>query len=209
MNLRVTLGFIVVAIVLGGLVFGLDKFNIGPSAGADATATSAASANLQIFQFDDTKVAAVELHQGDKSVRVEKKEDAWTVAATGEPANRTSFSSLLARMGQLKATRKVDNPGSDLSQYGLDPAKDSISAELSDGSRYELQTGAKTPVATGTYARVGSGADVYVIADQFITDLERLVGDPKEPPTPTPRPAAPAPAATPEVTPDTNATPAA
>src|SRR2546423_3251376 len=131
MNLRVTLGFLVVAILLGGLVFGLDKFNIGSSTSANATATSVAGQNLQIFQFDDTKVSAVELHQGDKSVRVEKKEDAWTVVGTSDAANKSSFSSLLARMGQLKANRKVDNPG-DLGQYGLDPAKDSIIAELSD-----------------------------------------------------------------------------
>jgi hypothetical protein len=36
---------------------------------------------------------------------------------------------------------------------------------------------------------------VYVISDQLVSDLERLVGDPKEPPTPTPRPASPVPAA--------------
>jgi Domain of unknown function (DUF4340) len=198
----------VVAIVLGGLVFGLDKFNIGPSASANATATSTAGQNLQVFQFDDSKVTAVELHQGDKSVRVEKSEDSWKVAGTGEPASRASFSSLLARMGQLKATRRVDSPG-DLSQYGLDPAKDSIIAELSDGSRYELQTGSKTPVATGTYVKSAAGPEVFVIADQFVTDLERLVNDPKEPPTPTPRPATPTVEATPAVTPVTNATPAA
>src|SRR5207302_11185487 len=104
MNFRVTIGVVVVAVLLGALVFGLDKFNIGPSAGANATATSVAGQNLQIFQFDDSKVSAVELHQGDTAVRVEKKEDAWTVAGTGEAANRASFSSLLARMGQLKAT---------------------------------------------------------------------------------------------------------
>lgn len=192
MNFRVTIGFLVVAILLGGLVFGLDKFNIGPSANANATATSAAGQNLQVLQFDDARVAAVELRQGDKTVRVTKSGDAWTLADTGEAANRTSFNSLVIRLASLKATRLVDNPG-DLKQYGLDPPKDTLLAELDDSTRFELQTGDKTPVATGTYAKKAAAGEVYVIADQLVADLERLIGDPKEPPTPTPRPATPVP----------------
>jgi hypothetical protein len=190
MSLRVTIGFLAAAVVLGVLVFGLDKFNIGPTATAkaNATATTTASQQPQIFSFDDTKVTAFELHLGDNSVRIEKQSDAWTVAGSGAPANRTSFNSLILRLSQLKATRGVDNPGTDLSQYGLDPPKESAVAELDDGSRYELDLGTKTPIQTGTYAKKSDAADVYVIADQFGTDLERLVANPNEPPTPTPAP---------------------
>src|ERR1700730_8602398 len=117
MNLRVTIGFLAAALVLTVLVVGLDKFNIGPTSAnqANATATTTASQTPQIFTFDDTKVNAFELHQADKSVRIEKQADAWTVVGTGDPANRTSFTSLIVRMGTLKATRAVDNPGTDLS----------------------------------------------------------------------------------------------
>jgi hypothetical protein len=194
MNLRVTLGFLVAALVLGGIVFGLDRFNIGPTPTANSTATAVASAGLQIITFDDGKVTVVELHQGDTMVRAEKSQDTWTVAGSGEPANRISFNSLLARMSQLRAVRRVDNAGSDLSQYGLDPPKDQAIVELNDGTRVALLIGTKTPIQTGTYAKVSDSPDVVVIADQFVSDLERLVGDPKEPPTPTPRPASPVPA---------------
>jgi Domain of unknown function (DUF4340) len=201
MNLRVTLGFLIVALVMGVLVVGLDKFNIGPTAAskADATATTTASQQPQILQFDDQKVSAFELHQADKTVRVEKQGDGtWLVAGTSDPANRSSFTSLIVRMSQLKATRVVDNPGTDLSQYGLDPVKESAIAQTDDGTKYELDVGDKTPVQTGRYAKKPDSADVYVIADQFATDLERLVTDPKEPPTPTPLPATPTPAVTPQ-----------
>src|SRR4029077_11714166 len=75
MNLRVTIGFLVVALVMGVLVVGLDKFNIGPTAASNANATSTTTAiqQPQIFQFDDQKVNAFELHQADKIVRVEKQ----------------------------------------------------------------------------------------------------------------------------------------
>jgi hypothetical protein len=207
MNFRITIGFLLAALVLGGLVFGLDKFNVGPTTSANANATATTTASLQpvIFQFDDSKVTAFELHQGEKTVRIEKQGDTWMVAGTSDPANRSSFTSLILRMSQLKATRGVDSSGTDLSQYGLDSPKESAVAQMDDGTRYELDLGGKTPVQTGTYAKRADAADVYVVADQFGNDLERLIGDPKEPPTPTPLPATPTPATTP--TPVTTPTP--
>src|SRR5579859_5515337 len=196
MNLRITIGFLAAALVLSVLVIGLDKFNIGPTttANANATATSTASQQAQIFQFDDSKVNAFELHQADKSVRVEKQPDGWFVAGTTDAANRVSFTSLITRMSTLKATQSVADPGTDLSQFGLDTPKESAVARLDDGTSYELDLGSKTPVQNGTYAKKSDTADVFVIADQFSTDLERLVTDPKEPPTVTPVPATPTPA---------------
>jgi hypothetical protein len=199
MNYRISLGFLVAALILGVLVLGLDRFNIGPTQAANANATATTTANLSpaIFAFDDAKVTAFELRQGDKSVRVEKQADNWVVAGTNDPANRSSFTSMIVRMSTLTATRQVGDPGTDMSQYGLDPPKESAIAQLDDGTRYQLDLGGKTPVQTGTYARKADAPDVYVIADQFGTDLERLVGDPKEPPTPTPRPITPTPETTP------------
>ncbi|MBO0881335.1 MAG: DUF4340 domain-containing protein [Mycobacterium sp.] len=190
MNYRVTLGFLVAAAVLAVLVFGLDKFNIGPTptAAANATATATGSQQAQIFSFDDTRVTAFELRQGGQSVHIDKQGDTWIVAGSGAPANKSSFNSLITRMAQLKATRGVDNPGTDMSQYGLDNPGDSAIATLDDGTKYQLDLGSKTPVQTGTYAKKSDAPDVYVIADQFGSDLERLVANPNEPPTPTPPP---------------------
>src|SRR5437868_10273422 len=99
MNYRVTIGFLAAAVVLGVLVFGLDKFNVGPTQAniAAATSTTTAAQTPAIYQFDDSKVNAFELHQGDKMVRIEKQGDAWTVAGTSDAANRSSFTSLIVR----------------------------------------------------------------------------------------------------------------
>src|SRR5919202_5453541 len=108
MNYRVTIGFLVAVVVMAGLVFGLDKVQGGQSQ-AQATATSVAGQELQVFQFDDSKVKAFELRSGDKTVNVQKDSDGnWKVADTGDPANRTSFTSLIIRMSNLKSTRRVD-----------------------------------------------------------------------------------------------------
>ena len=146
-------------------------------------------------------MTALELHRGDTTARVEKQGDTWVVAGTGDPANKSSFTSLVLRMSQLKATRQVPDPGTDLSQYGLDSPKDSAIAELGDGTRYQLDIGTKSPVQSGTYAKKAQAPEVYVIADQFVTDVERLVNDPKEPPTPTPLPTVATPTPGAEATP--------
>ena len=190
MSLRVTLGFLVAAAAMAVLVFGLDKFNIGPTAtaNANATATTTAGQQPQIFSFDDSKVTAFELHQGDQSVHIDKQGDNWVVAGTGSQANKSSFTSLIIRMSTLKATRSVDSTGTDLSQYGLDTPRESAIATLDDGTKYQLDLGGKTPVQSGTYAKKSDAPDTYVIADQFSSDLERLVANPNQPPTPTPAP---------------------
>ena len=190
MNFRVTLGFLAAAAVLAVLVVGLDKFNVGPTATANANATSTTTAaqQPQIFSFDNTKVTAFELHKGGQSVHIDNQDGNWVVAGTGDSANKSSFNSLISRMRTLKATRGVDDPGTDLSQYGLDNPPEKAIATLGDGTTYELDLGSKTPVQTGTYARAADSPAVYVIADQFGSDLDRLVSDPKEPPTPTPVP---------------------
>jgi hypothetical protein len=209
MNYRITIGFLAAALVLAVLVVGLDRFNIGPTAAniANATATTTANQQPQILQFDDSKVTALELHQADKSVRAEKQNGTWVVSGTNEPANTSSFTSLLVRLSQLKATRVVDNPGTDLSQFGLDSPRDSAIATLDDGTRIEMDFGNKTPVQTGIYAKKPDDPTVYVIADQFTSDLERLVANPGEPPTPTPRPSA-LPTAAPAAGTDATPTPA-
>jgi uncharacterized protein DUF4340 len=198
MNYRITIGFLAVAALLAVLVYGLDKFNIGPTATANANATSTTTAaqQPQIFSFDDSKVTAFELRQGSQSVRIDKQNDTWVVAGSGAAANKTSFTSLIIRMASLKATRAVDNAGTDLSQYGLDNPSESAIATLDDGTKYQLDLGSKTPVQTGTYAKKSDAPDIFVIADQFQSDLERLVANPNEPPTPTPAPPTSTPGAT-------------
>lgn len=193
MNPRITLGFVVVLALLAGAVVGLDRFKIGQPSG-----TPTPTEQVDVFKFDDSKVTAVTLKSGDKSVRFVKQGDNWTIADSSDPANRISLTSLLIRMSSLTGTARVTD-ASDLSSFGLDNPKDEATAELDDGTKPDLLIGNKTPVGTGVYAKKADAADVFVIATQFQTDLERLVSDPKEPPTPTPiaSPSAVAPSASP------------
>jgi Domain of unknown function (DUF4340) len=200
---RVTVAFVAAVAILAGIVVGLDRFKVGqPPSSTEATQ----AAQIAIFNFDDQKVTVVELKAGDKDVRLKKDPETknWSLADTGEPANSPSVTSLVFRMASLKANSRVAGSGADLQQFGLDPPKDQLTAELDDGSKPTLLIGGTTPIGTGAYAKSADADDVYVISTQLGSDLERLANDPKAPPTPTPRP--PTPATTPN--PDTTPTPA-
>jgi hypothetical protein len=199
MNPKVTLGFVAALALLAVLVVGLERFNVGQPQSKD----NAKEEEFAIFQFDDQKVKSFIGRVGEKTVRFEKdSESNWKIADSGEPANRLALSSLLIRMSQLKGTTRVGDPGGDLQTFGLAAPHLEAAAELDDGSRYTLLVGDMTPVGTGVYGKKAESSEVFVIATTFSNDLERLVNDPKEPPTPTPRPS-------PSATPETPASPAA
>jgi hypothetical protein len=201
MNPKVTLGFVVALALVAALVVGLDRFNVGKSQSQD----SAKSEELTVLQFDDQRVKSFLGRVGDKTVRFEKDgESNWKLADSGEPANRVSLSSLIIRMSQLKGTKRVGDTGGDLKTFGVAEPREEATAELDDGSKQTLQLGDRTPVGTGVYGKKAESSEVFVIPSGFASDLERLVNDPKEPPTPTPRPSAittPGASGTPEATP--------
>jgi len=204
MNARVTAAFVAALAILAAAVVGLDRFKVGqPPSAVEATQ----AATIAVFKFDEQKANALEVKSGDKTARVEKdaESSSWKVAGSGEAANSASFTSLVFRMSQLKATSRVAGSGADLKQFGLDTPKDEMTAELDDGAKYTLLLGGKTPVGTGTYAKAADADDVYVLPSQLSADIERLVNDPKQPPTPTPRPATTATPST--ASPDTTPTP--
>jgi hypothetical protein len=187
---KITLAFVAVVAILAGIVIGLDRFQVGqPPSSASATQ----AAQITVFSFDDQKVTAVQLKAGDKDVLLKKDPESksWTLGDTGEPANSPSVTSLVFRMASLKANSKVAGSGDDLKPFGLDTPKDQLTAELDDGSKQSLLLGGTTPIGTGAYAKSADAADVYVIAAQLGSDVERLANDPKAPPTPTPRPPTP------------------
>lgn len=187
MNGRVTLGFLAALALLAGLVFGLERSGVGQAPAKDA----AKDEELTVFQFDDRKATALTVRSGEKAVRFEKSgEQDWKIAETGEAANRITVTNYLIRLGQLKGTRRIAE-GADLKSFGLAEPKSEATAEIEGAEPATLQLGDRTPVGTGVYARKGGTDQVFIVATALATDLERLVAEPKEVPTPVPTTAVP------------------
>ncbi len=200
MNPRITIGVLAVLVVLAALVFGLERLDPGQSQAQGASKDE----QLTIFQFDDDQVTAFTGRLGDRTVRLEKvDESAWRIAETGEPANRFQLTSVLVSMSQMRGTKRAES-APNLAEFGLAEPRLEATVELENGETHTLQIGDRSPIGTNVYAKKPGSDEVFVIGSTFAQNVERLINEPKEPPTPTPRPTGtptPEPSPTPEGTP--------
>ena len=118
--------------------------------------------NEKVFagvEADKIERVTVKSEKGETTT-VEKKSGKWEeTQPAAVDADQGELSGLTSNLASVESQRVVDEQATDFKQYGLDPPKDSAIAELNDGSRYELQIGDKTPVQTGTYAKLSDSAD--------------------------------------------------
>ena len=140
MNLRVTIGFLVAALVLSVLVdrprqvqHRADRRRATPTRPRPRPPAS----SPRSFTFDDSKVNAFELHQADKSVRIEKQGDTLGGRRHQRPGQQVVVHQPDRAHEPAQGDAAVDNPGTDLSQFGLDTPKDSAIARA--GRRHQVR----------------------------------------------------------------------
>jgi hypothetical protein len=201
MSFRATAIVLAVLIVLAGVVW----FSEFRDKGAQATGTTDTQ-KLTIFKFDDQDTRSIVVAKADQKLEADKDEQGnWTLQPGGLPGDRVRISSVLARLDSLQATRRVTDEPTDLAQYGLDNPPLIATATQADGTAYTLLTGAKSPNESSTYVKKEQEPTVFLIPNQLVSDLDRLVTDPPiQQPTPTP---APIPPPIPSPSPEPTATP--
>lgn len=194
MNPRVTIGFLIVLAVLGGVVYFSELRNSpatpstvpGAPPGADKDKEDP---NLVVLTIDDKEIVRIEYLTGAGRTTVGKDGDDWRLQPSGELAERFRVNSLLARLALLKANRRIAQPGDDLAVYGLVSPEMVVRLWRRDDMLYELIIGGKTPNEAGTYARRPGDNAIFIIPNTIAQDIEKMVTEPPvAPPTPTPRP---------------------
>ena len=192
MNFRVTGALLIVLALLGGVVWYSELRDKGST---DAAAPGASGSQVQIQKFADQDVRQLVVTKADQQVEVDRPEGgAWTLQPSGQNADSVRVSSVLFRLTNLQATKKVADAPTDLAQYGLDSPSLTVSTTLADGTAFPLLLGGRSPTEAGTYVKKGDDPTVYLISSQLGTDLEKLISDPPiERPTPTPAPIPPPP----------------
>ena len=200
MSFRATAIAVAVLVVLGGIVW----FTEFRDKGGTDTAAAPDKQELEVFKFEDRDTRMLEVARGDQRAQVRKDDDgSWTVQPGGEPGDRVRISSVLTRLASLRATRRVADEATDLAQYGLDAPSLITTVTQTDGSTYVLQVGGKPPAGTtSAYVKRSTDQAVFVVPNQLVTDMERLVTEPPiQPPTPTPAPTLPPAPASPPAAP--------
>lgn len=205
MNFRVTGVLLIVLALLGGGVWYSELRDKGS---ADTAAAGATGNQVQIQKFAEQDVRQIVITKADQKIQVDRPEGgAWTLQPSGQNADSVRVSSVLFRLADLQATKKVADAPTDLAQYGLDSPSLTVTTTLADGTVYPLLLGGRSPTEAGTYVKKADDPPVYLISSQLGTDLDKLISDPPiERPTPTAAPIPPPPSPSPS--PEAAATPA-
>ena len=187
MNPRLTAIALAVLVVLGGVVWFTEFRDKGES---PAAAKPSDKPDLTIFTIEEREIRRIEVARGGQTTTVDRDEQGeWTVQPSGQPGDRARLSGLMFRLASLNASRRVAEAPEDLAQFGLDQPALTATVTVADGSTHTLLVGGKAPTDTGTYVKKADDQTVFLVANQLVADLDRLVAEPPvAPPTPTPGP---------------------
>lgn len=154
-GLRSFVLLLVIAAGLGGFLYYDSKREpANPSKQEKAFAAVAAD---QIEQVTVTSVS------GEKTT-VQKQGTAWQVTAPATvAADEAELSGIASGLASLEIQRVVDDQATDFKQYGLDPAKLSVTFKAG-GKEQTLLLGEKTPTGGDMYARLPDTPRVFLVS---------------------------------------------
>lgn len=180
---RTTIIVVVVFAVLAVLVY-LVEVRGGPSTPADEEGV------VPVFSFeaDEATLLKVTDLTTDESVTVGKSAgDTWRMIEPFEAeGDDTRVEGVLGRLSALSSTRVIEGEDVNLEAFGLAEPALRVELGLEDGGSQVLFVGSENPVGYSRYAQREGEERVYLVGSSTIGDLEQLIADPPEKPTPTP-----------------------
>jgi hypothetical protein len=154
-GVRSFLVLLVVAAALGGFLYYDSK--------RDPASTSKQEKVFAGVEADKIDQVAVTSASGEKTT-VQKQGTAWQVTAPAPvPADEAEISGMASNLASLEVQRVVDDQAADFKQYGLDPAKVSVTFK-SGGKEQTLLLGSKTPTGADLYARLPTSPRVFLVS---------------------------------------------
>ena len=110
----------------------------------------------RIWNFSETNVVQVTLHQGGKTRQLERSgAHAWSFAAGSQGIiNPPAIEEAIHRLGELTAAGWVGRNLSAPAKYGLDTNNLAITTELKSGEKFTVNFGAELPAADTALAAV-------------------------------------------------------
>lgn len=159
------LALLIVLTVLLGSYFYLSKHPQGKE-----KAESAKEEQIEILNFDKTKLNKISITNEKGSFTLEKKEAKWSVnAKQGIKLDDISVLNIEDTLSALKADKLVEKSTPDLEQFGLKSPKATVEVFTEDGVSKTVYLGNKTVDGGGFYIKLKDTEEVYTAAN--------LVGD--------------------------------
>jgi len=187
---RTTIIVVVVFAVLAAFVYMVEMRTDQDSSSEEDDTTS-------VFSFSASEVTLLKVTDltTDESATVSRGADgAWQIT---EPfvaeGDDTRVESLLDSLSWLLSTRTIEGEDMDLEAFGLAEPVLRVEVDLEEGEDQVLLVGNENPAGYSRYAQREGEVRVYLVSSSTIADLEELISDPPEKPTPTPVPTEAAP----------------
>ena len=132
----------------------------------------------KLTDFSTEKVQSTALTTADIDVQFQRENGLWKmVKPVQSPASDAEISSLLSSLEGLRATRFIDTPSEDLTEYGLKDPVATIELVLEKGLRQRLLFG-KTD--DETYCRIEGNPSVAAVGDSLDSVFEKKLDDWRE-----------------------------
>jgi len=130
---------------------------------------------IQVYSHSPDQLAYIEWDWGDVhlSATRENEDNIW--AFTEYPDIKASTAAIVGASNQiiqLQAYASIE-AGEDLSAYGLDPARVSITLRLYDGTTSSLRIGLDSPAAGGSYCMVDGDDTIYIVSVEIAKAFEK------------------------------------
>lgn len=130
--------------------------------------------SLVTVKQDD--ITGIQIKQG--GIELQKKDGKWALTKPAAyPTNAYSGDSWTGSFIALTQDDEIEENATDLSKYGLSNPEQEFSVTLADGSSKTVQIGLPLPIAGHHYAKLKDAPNVYRVADEQITALQKEVYD--------------------------------
>ncbi|MFA9463340.1 MAG: DUF4340 domain-containing protein [Velocimicrobium sp.] len=133
---------------------------------------------IELYSLDTDTATKLVITNENGSISFVKKDGTWCLESDKEfPLDETNVSTMLFTLKTIKASRSVVEDAEDLSEYGLDQPKITISIELKGGISAKVELGNEVPIQGGYYGLVDGENHVYVMDESYYTDFSYKLSD--------------------------------
>jgi hypothetical protein len=147
----------------------------------------AAPTPVPILAIDADDLQAIDISDGERALRMERRADGWRITAPDDAAVDESTLGLpLADLTQLEARMVVSDEVTDPATYGLDQGALTLSIETRSGEKERISVGRKTPDKTAFYVQHEGDPRLYISYAYELQPFFDWLSKPPYQPTPTP-----------------------
>jgi hypothetical protein len=144
------------------------------------TAKASADTPPAILKLDESTITGLALLKKDEKPIVLAKAESgkWQITAPQAfGADQTVVSGMLSTLSSLNAQRMVEDKGTDLKQYGLDPPALQLEITEKNDKSQTFLIGDDTPTAGAAYAMVAGSPRVFTMATYAKTSVDKSLND--------------------------------